>query len=323
MKRKTIQLAMAAIFMVNLSSCATNGKDDVYTVENGVGTIAVGFDKKDKRETKRISRTYDLRDFTGIRNSVGVKIEFRQGRDYSIRATGAENLMGQLDVKVENGTLVLGSKKKNLKWNGIVEIAITAPMLNALKNSGSLVFSTEGLTSEAFTLSNSGYMSITAATIGCTSFSANNSGSAKMHFNVSSTGDVSMKNSGACRFERDVVKGTSFRLQNSGQGTFKSDVKAANCDLKNSGASVINLSVVSSVFNMSNSGSCKGNLALEGGAATFKNSGVGTLDVKCDCTEINAKTSGQFVMTISGTADKTEISSSGISKINTKGLNKF
>ena len=100
-------------------------------------------------------------------------------------------------------------------------------------------------------------------------------------------------------------------------------MEGRTAEIKNSGVLHVQHTIRAHDFSMSNSGSATGSILFKGGAATFRNSGHGNLNVDCDCTDLNATTSGSFSMTIKGTADNTSIKSSGVSHIDAKGLNNF
>ena len=64
-------------------------------------------------------------------------------------------------------------------------------------------------------------------------------------------------------------------------------------------------------------------ISFSGTQAKLSCSGVGRFKLALDCQSINIDTSGQIDISLSGTADKTEFTGTGVSHINTSGLNKF
>lgn len=123
--------------------------------------------------------------------------------------------------------------------------------------------------------------------------------------NVSSPTLKSVSIGGVVKFKSESIKGDSFELNVS--GVAKVDCPSldfANFVSKVSGAGYVNV-------------------VFKGESAYISNSGASRYTLNVDCKELTVKNSGAGSMKISGTADKTDINSSGVSDINISELNKF
>ena len=64
-------------------------------------------------------------------------------------------------------------------------------------------------------------------------------------------------------------------------------------------------------------------MSFTGGRADLTCSGVGDFDLSLDCRRIDVMASGRIGLELSGTADNTDFTGSGVSNIDTSRLNKF
>ena len=71
------------------------------------------------------------------------------------------------------------------------------------------------------------------------------------------------------------------------------------------------------------SGASNGTISFTGNTFKLASSGAGKLNLHVDCLQLIASNSGAAKVSISGTADKTTIKATGVSKINTAELNKL
>jgi hypothetical protein len=123
--------------------------------------------------------------------------------------------------------------------------------------------------------------------------------------NVSSPTLKSVSLGGVVKFSSKSIKGDSFELNVSGVGK-------VDCP---------SLDFAKFVSKVSGAGSL--NVAFKGESAYISNSGASRYTLNVDCKELTVKNSGAGSMKISGTADKTDINSTGVSDINISELNKF
>lgn len=71
-----------------------------------------------------------------VRGSADVTVT--TGKAVGVRATGDPQALDRLDIRVEKGALIVGTKRGSWGWdNGKVAVAVTVPMLRAASVSGS------------------------------------------------------------------------------------------------------------------------------------------------------------------------------------------
>src|SRR5574344_1470150 len=126
-----------------------------------------------------------------------------------------------------------------------------------------------------------------------------------LEINISSPTLKSVSLGGVVKFSTKSIKGDSFELNVSGVGK-------VDCP---------SLDFAKFVSKVSGAGSL--NVACKGESAYISNSGASRYTLNVDCKELTVKNSGAGSMKISGTADKTDINSTGVSDINISELNKF
>jgi hypothetical protein len=83
------------------------------------------------------SRTFPVADFDKLSMGSAFKIDVKQGKQYSVTASGPDDDVKDLEAKVLSGTLKIGYKGNN--WNkrrGTVNISITMPALEGVDFSG-------------------------------------------------------------------------------------------------------------------------------------------------------------------------------------------
>lgn len=83
---------------------------------------------------------YDITEFTSIKSSVVGNINIRQALSTNVTAEGNEEMLDMLEVKIENGTLVLNMDERRLKrFNrraSKLTISITTPNLTYIDSEG-------------------------------------------------------------------------------------------------------------------------------------------------------------------------------------------
>lgn len=265
---------------------------------------------------------YNVKNFNALKSSVAVIVNYSQGRHYAMKVEGSEEQLSRLEVVVNDNTLILRDKRKAKAWKGRVNVTLTAPHLNSISNSGTLIFKAKACRDGMFNIKNSGVLQLNITAVNCQQMNVNNSGSAQLMCNVKANGNIMVKNSGSLKVNGNMNSSAAFIQSNSGSMKMMCNAIASQFDSKNSGSLKIEQQIDAATMNMKNSGSCSGTLSYKGRAAVMQNSGHGKLGVTVDCEELSASTSGMFQMSIKGTADKTNIKSTGISKIDVSQLNK-
>jgi hypothetical protein len=169
--------------------------------------------------------TRDVSGFTGISSGGSFKVHVTFGQKESLRIEGNEDILKEIETKVENGILKIGIKRNdNSFWgihNGInigrVDIYITAIKLNSLSSSGSGSIEVGGTVKSdniQTAVSGSGNISLTIAS---DAYSASISGSG----NITATGVTKTANiqvSGSGNFRGRDLKTDSSNIKVSGSG---------------------------------------------------------------------------------------------------------
>lgn len=83
-------------------------------------------------------RRFDAAGFNKVAVSGSDDVNVRQGKAFSVVATGETADLDKLDIRVEKGVLQIGRKKGNWSWSGKdVTVAVTLPALHGVAIAGS------------------------------------------------------------------------------------------------------------------------------------------------------------------------------------------
>lgn len=118
-----------------------------------------------------------------VRGSADVAVT--TGKAVSVRASGDSEALDRLDIRVEDGKLVIGTKRGTWGWNsGKVSIAVTVPMVRAASVAGSGDVSIDRVDTADFAanVAGSGNLALPSLAVSKASFSVAGSG------NVNATG---------------------------------------------------------------------------------------------------------------------------------------
>lgn len=111
-----------------------------------------------------ITRTYDFKGFDAISIGGVYEVDVKVGDSHSVTVSGRVKDMERVDVSIEDGRLILGTKKRKTKKKDHhgenVVATVTLPQLNALKISGVATGDVEGVKAETFELKVSGVAEI-------------------------------------------------------------------------------------------------------------------------------------------------------------------
>ncbi|HBB01111.1 MAG TPA: hypothetical protein DCZ19_08610 [Porphyromonadaceae bacterium] len=118
-------------------------------------------------QSRRATDQFDVSDFTTIESSVVANIQIRQSPRTSVTAEGSEEFLNALDVRMDNGKLVLNMEKSFLKRFGKrsqnLVISITTPTLTRIDSEGVGNITIDGtFTSPELTIQSEGVGNITA-----------------------------------------------------------------------------------------------------------------------------------------------------------------
>ncbi len=150
--------------------------------------------------------------------------------------------------------------------------------------------------------------------------------SGQEHFEVFVTAPslTSINIAGTCTFTSEAITTPHLALEIAGVGSVKLDkVCCDDTRLDVSGVSTVTAEVSGDKLRVQSNGASTVNMSFKGSKATINNSGVGAVKLHTDCDTLTATNSGTANVTLTGTADHTEIHASGVSQIDTSGLNNY
>lgn len=229
--------------------------------------------------------SFNLRDFDAVQNDIAADIVYTQGGSYDVSITGNEQYTSDLVAYVTpERVLVLKKKESSRGWQGKLTVRITAPQINRIKNNGVLFFAAKSLSVDKMTIDNRGSLKTDVTSMKCRAICIENSGVFTQSGNLTAKETLTIENKGSLNFSGEI------------------DAKA---------------------FTLKNSGVLKGKMKYRGEGATIDNKGSGRIEFDCDCRKLWCHNSGVATITLSGTADETEVKSTGVSKIDCTRLNRF
>lgn len=258
----------------DMSDCITNTVDEALAQT----------DNKAK-DYKAVSKTFNLKNFSGIKSEGVADIVFVQEKDYKVKATGADNLVNAIRIVVRDNTLCI-DYKHDVRTQGKEKIIVyvSAPDLKKLDISGACNFGTKDLETDGFSMDFSGAAKCSISSLKCKEANMDFSGASKCSI---------------------------------------SSLKCKEADMDFSGASKFAINVNAEELKMESSGAVNGKVRFKGDKMDIDNSGAGRLTIDVDCKLLKSENSGAANLKISGTADKTDINNSGVSKTDTKELNNY
>lgn len=166
-------------------------------------------------------RDFPVGGFDRLEVAGSQEVAVATGRAPSVRASGSAEDLDRLDIHVEGGTLVVGTKR-GMGWSwrdrGKVRIAVTVPMLRGIEVAGSGAVAVDRIKVRDFTaeLSGSGSLRIAALDTGKASFATAGSGSIEAAGRCDS-GEAETAGSGSIRIAR--LRCTTLSASTAGSGT--------------------------------------------------------------------------------------------------------
>ncbi len=118
-------------------------------------TVTVGCVGKHIDEGKRITKTFEIKEFTKLDVSDAFKIIVNVGKDASLKITAGENIIPYINVKNIGDKLAIDFKD-NLQNIGEVLVEITVKELKNVALSGACKIKIYGISTESFVLDMSG-----------------------------------------------------------------------------------------------------------------------------------------------------------------------
>lgn len=274
----------------------------VILMAAAVQMTACAVNKSTETSTGGETVTVKTGDFKAINNSTAATVHFTQSPECSVKFIEGDNIT--TTISAADGVLYIKQKRRNNNKNNRknVEIWLTAPVINEIKNSGVIRLNAKKIESEDFALINSGVSSITTDMLNCGLLRYENKGISKIMGNIKCR-NMNINNSGALK---DSIK-----------------VDCDSSNIKNNGAIKDGMSITGHGMLMDNSGSLNTKISFNGDSFRLKNNGVGNMSVSVDVKHLNIENSGSCNIKVSGNADDSNINSTGVAKVDTSKLNKY
>ena len=230
-------------------------------------------------------RTIEAKNFHNIRCEYCADIQYTQGKEYAVTASGSDQTMKQLHIYQEGKTLVIARKEPNKKKSDKekVYLRITAPEINRLDVGGVMKFRTGKMTADDFEINVGGVSDFQCEKLVCKNFTYD-------------------------------IKGVS-----KGKAQIESQTAHINCK----GVDKSEFQIYSPELQLNCKGVCNMDLDFRGKEISIWNTGVGTIRARLDCTTLKARNKGVGKLYLSGTANQTEINSDGVNNVDASGLNSF
>ena len=158
---------------VGIGALAAFGAGTILSIDDGSGPPAA---------VAAVPQTYNLTDFDEITTTGPQDVFVTLGDSFSVRSEGAPQALGQLDVLVEDGKLVIRPGRSfRGNWGGLSSATyhVTMPRLDAVALAGSGGMHIDRIDSPSFTgtVAGSGDLSIDALKVDEVDFRLNGSGS--------------------------------------------------------------------------------------------------------------------------------------------------
>jgi len=214
--KRTIFAAMAAALM--LTSCT------------------VTMEKKSDRNSKEVTKTFPLSDFSAIAIIGSDNVEYVQDSVYKVEALGTEEDLERLELKVKNQVLTVGKKdsKTSNNINKIVfrdytcVVKVHAPNISSAKIVGSGNFSiTRPVTLDSFDMEIAGSGNIGIDTIEARNISVTIAGSGNVDMKARNADTTDLKIAGSGNIEAFFDKCGTVKTAVAGSGniTLKGEAK--------------------------------------------------------------------------------------------------
>ena len=288
--KKNITLLLVLAMLVSVLAC--NAKKDIVENENTItGT----------------NTNYPLSGFTRLTASGVVHIILTQGsvESVSVKECPNPNLVTKVEKRGDELYIYTKSLKKNLNLRQGEEPVAYVTMRNISD------------------IDLSGTTQLNTSSLQTTNLKVSSSGASKLHADRLRSDNLKLTCSGASVTDVKTITFGKLNASCSGASKIAATLRGDAIKLVNSGASNVDFTIEAREMEMSNSGASKSDIRFKGRRLQASNTGAGKVFVNVDCEELSASNSGAANFTIEGTADKTDIQASGVSKINTSKLNKY
>ena len=191
--KKTLAILLAA---VALTGCFNIKIKDDGLLKITDDAIMVGSFKKIKSEGPEVKKDYPVEAFSAITANGAFDITVTACDTMKVEVNAAENIHDVLEINVDGGVLVLGTKDK--VEIDKAEIAIQVPSLTALKVNGASDLNLEGnIAGEEFKLEINGAADVSAKKIACKEATVKINGAGDVDFEDIDVTDLKVSINGA------------------------------------------------------------------------------------------------------------------------------
>lgn len=172
---------------------------------------------------ERSERRFDVSDFTGVDLRGSDDVDIENGRAFAVTASGDRALLDQLDIRVENGVLLV-SRKPGMRWSGSegARVHVTMPRVERLSVQGSSNLSVDRIDGDvSASVAGSGGLKIGAASVGNLQVSIQGSGDATV---AGTASQLSASIAGSGSFDAPQLTASRATVSVTGSGDLKARV---------------------------------------------------------------------------------------------------
>lgn len=200
----TVRFAAAIAAIALLSACGLD--DDKNSVAAKTGPDG--------------SRSFAATGFTGVELAGSDNVVVTRGDGFSVVATGPQDILDKLEVKVSNGVLVISRESQTMNWGKDkgATIAVTLPRLDKaeLSGSGELTVDTASGDAVAVVLSGSGNLDVANVTAKALEVVLAGSGDLNIKGGKADNGEIALAGSGDVDVAGVTLTAASISVAGSG-----------------------------------------------------------------------------------------------------------
>ena len=315
-----LYLFLAFIASIPLIACGCSNKN--MAVENTGVKLHDNFKDSD---SGIIKKTLPLKDFHGINVASYAQVYYTQGSEYKVVFEGRESVWKGLSFDVHGGILVVGFSKDtciNSFNSSSCNLYITAPNIDQLHTSGFLTFYAKSLKTHILAVCNNGNMDLFIDKLKADSYSIINNGFMTNN-GIFEVDKFAMINYAEYKSKSDLKALYDMNLNNNGSVYISGGIDARNIYWNSTAIDncKVDIKAKNADFNISGSGQIDGK--FNGDIISVECNGEAKINMGVDCRSVSACVNGEGSITLSGTADKTDIYGKGVSRVDTSRLNNF
>ena len=190
--KKTFAIILTAVALTGCFNIKV--KDGLLTVSDEA--IEIASIKKIKSEGPAVRKAYEAADFSSVKITGAYDMVFTQGDSALVEVEAAENIHEYLDVKVDDGTLILSTKEKvNVDK---VKAYVTNPALAGLGINGAGDVDIEGpVKTDDFAIEINGAGDVSVGKLSCKDMTVKINGAGDLDIKDVDCNDISIKINGA------------------------------------------------------------------------------------------------------------------------------